>query len=360
MRNLPRIAIAAFGAGCLIAWYPEHLLVKFFSAPTSSPSQGAGIQSAPTSRRVKNIALGQPSHAADQQSLVRQMHASFVIQADASGRLTATLPTTFHALDPSSGRRFQQIMRTAIAQKLHQRPMGEIMQIVAQQFLGTPYRADSLDQASQEQLILSLEYFDCVTFVETVLAIARGIAAKDYSYQAFASHMLDQRYRDGRLNGYCSRLHYFSEWITDNQSRGTVITVSDRFRGGVVANKPLNFISQHRSRYPLLATHDQNYQCILRLEANLNSSSFSYIPKHQVTQFSHHLKPGDIVAIATNIPGLDVSHTGLIFRQPDGSLGLIHASPSGMVKISPRLSRYLRQTASHTGIIVARATGMHR
>lgn len=97
-------------------------------------------------------------------------------------------------------------MQEAVKEKLHSRPLGEMMQAIAVKFRGTPYRAGLLDRSSQETLVVSLQGFDCVLFVETVLAIARGVAVQDYSYHTFAGHIQNQRYRNGELSGYCSRL----------------------------------------------------------------------------------------------------------------------------------------------------------
>ncbi len=249
--------------------------------------------------------------------------------------------------------RFQRLMQYAQAEKLHDRPMSEILQALAEQLLGAQYKAGLLDKSNTETLVVSLTQFDCVLFVETVLAMARGVAVRDYSYDSFVSRIVDQRYRNGQLNGYCSRLHYFSDWIFDNEKRGTVTNIT-RTLGGVPLNKTLNFMSQHKSSYPQMASDDATYQCIVGAEARLDGLRFYYIPQSQIRRAYAQLQPGDIVAIATEIEGLDVTHTGLVYRSPDGSTGLIHASPSGAVKISPDLQTYVGKVESSTGILLAR------
>ena len=66
------------------------------------------------------------------------------------------------------------------------------------------------------------------------------------------------------------------------------------------------------------------------------------------------LQAGDIVATATHIDGLDVTHTGLVYDNGDGTRGLLHASTSGGVKVSPDLQSYVQGVDSQIGIIVAR------
>ena len=251
------------------------------------------------------------------------------------------------------GARFRRIMQSAIAQKLHQRPMGDIIQAIATTFIGAAYKGNLLDQSPEETLVVNLHQFDCVLFVETVLAIARGVAVQDYSYTTFLNHLRDQRYWNGQIDGYCSRLHYFSQWIYDNQQRGTVQNLGLQL-GSVALNKTLNFMSTHRQSYPPMAKDDANYQCLIERESQLDGVTIDYIPTHQIRRLYSQLQPGDIIAVATNIPGLDVTHTGLAYRQPNGNIGFIHASPGGQVTIARDLHRYVSRVKHAIGILVIR------
>ncbi|UBF24548.1 DUF1460 domain-containing protein [Kovacikia minuta CCNUW1] len=251
------------------------------------------------------------------------------------------------------GNRFRSMMQTAIGRSLYRLSMGEIVQTISQQLLGSSYHPDLLDRSQQETLVVSLSQFDCVLFVETVLALAKGIANQDYSYPTFTDYLQNQRYRDGELNGYCSRLHYFSEWIANNQQRGNVTNLTPEL-GGVVLRKPLNFMSNHRSSYPRLMNDEATYQCVRQMETRLQSLTLSYIPTNRIHRIYAYLKPGDIVAIATNTAGLDVTHTGLVYRGVNGDTGLIHAVPKRGVKISPDLQTYVSQVDAAIGILVAR------
>jgi len=186
-----------------------------------------------------------------------------------------------------------------------------------------------------------------------VLAIARGVAVQDYSYPTFVNHIRDQRYWNGQMNGYCSRLHYFSEWIFDNQQRGTVQNIGQKL-GGVPLNKKLNFMTTHRQSYRPMAKDDTTYQCRVEREAQLNSVTVDYIPTNKIRRVYSQLQPGDIIAVATNIPGLDVTHTGLVYRQLNGNIGFIHASPAGQVTIARDLERYISRVDNAIGILVTR------
>lgn len=255
--------------------------------------------------------------------------------------------------DSATARRFRAVMAYAREARLHERPLGEIMQAVGRWFAGTPYVDGLLDRPPRETLVVDLTGFDCVLFVETALALARGIAAEDYSYATFAGHIRDQRYRDGRMDGYCSRLHYFSDWIRDNERRGTVRNVT-RALGGEPLDKRLRFMSTHRASYPRLVGNDSLYEGIRAMEDGLRDVVLYYIPQAQIRAVYDRLRPGDILATATSIDGLDVSHTGLAYAAGDGRIGFLHASTTGGVKVSPDLQSYVENNRIQVGIVVAR------
>src|SRR5690606_29304872 len=97
--------------------------------------------------------------------------------------------------------------------------------------LGTPYEAFTLEEyiraggspARSEPLTLDLSRFDCVSLIEACLAIARlARQPRPVTWAGFGTEMERMRYRDGRRTGYTSRLHYFSDWLLDNERRGLV------------------------------------------------------------------------------------------------------------------------------------------
>lgn len=255
-------------------------------------------------------------------------------------------------LSNTDTQRFKQITDYAISQKLYQKSMGDVMQAIARQLLNSKYTPGLLDQSHQETLIVSLTQFDCLLFVESVLALARGVVVQDYRYNTLIAHIENQRYRDGKINGYCSRLHYFSEWIEDNQRRGNVKNLTQAL-GGIDSGIKLNFMSENRAKYPALAKDPFNYECILKVEKDLSRQSIYHIPREKITQLYPRLQAGDIIGVATSTPGLDVTHTGLVYKTPQ-AVGLIHASPEGKVVIASDLSKYIYNVNNAIGIIVVR------
>ena len=254
--------------------------------------------------------------------------------------------------DAGNNTKYKQIINYAKKHSLNKAPMSKIVQTVAQQFMDAKYKAGLLDLSTQETLFVSLSQFDCLLFIETVLAIADNIARQEYSGLDFTNKIENRRYWNGKINGYCSRLHYFSDWIENNQARGNIKNITKQL-GGINTVKKLNFMTTHRSSYPQLAENDLNFKCIARVEASL-STDFNYIPTKNIEQTYSQLRPGDIVGIATNIAGLDFTHTGFVYQQPNGNIGFIHASPAGKVTVAKDLQKYVENVKNSIGIVVSR------
>ena len=256
------------------------------------------------------------------------------------------------APDSLTLRLFEEAMTYARAESLHTQPLGVIMQNLGLRFRGKPYAIGLLDEPPVETLVVALDRYDCVTFVETMLAMARGVQAQDYRFATFARTLEDLRYRSGELDGYASRLHYFSEWIADNKERGHVTNVT-RQLGGQELDKRIDFMTEHRANYPKLADNDSLIRRIEAVQDDLAAVDLYYIPQDGIRAVYDQLQAGDIIATATNIEGLDVSHTGLVYKD-DGQTGLLHASTSGGVKVSPDLQTYVQNIKNQIGIVVAR------
>jgi Protein of unknown function (DUF1460) len=257
-------------------------------------------------------------------------------------------------LSPLDRNQLNRVLAFARQEKLSAQPMGARIQAITLQFLGSEYKAGLLDQTPTEQLTISLQQFDCVLLIEAVVALARTVVQPKPSSAYFVQQVEAQRYRNGQLHDYCSRLHYFSDWIADGERRGLVTNLTSPL-GGVPLNKTLNFMSRHRSSYGQLKSDDEAFRCIQSVEAKLNTLPLTYIPTAQIRNIYPQLQAGDIVAIATAEPGLDVTHTGFAELRADGGIGFIHASPGGVVRRATDLQTYTSRVRDAIGIIVVRA-----
>lgn len=248
---------------------------------------------------------------------------------------------------------FQALMKKAIAGNWERKPLGEVVAIVGLSFLGDPYIAHSLEAAGPERLIVNLRAFDCTTFYENSLVLARCVKLRLYQLYEFKQQLQLVRYRSGVLDGYASRLHYFIDWVADNVKKNILYDVTPDL-GGVRLDKHINFMSTHVAAYPQLGDA-RNLAKIKAVENQINTREFYYIPKDQVGQMQHLIQPGDIIGITTSLEGLDASHTGIAIVD-GGWTKFLHAPLSGgFVEKSPHsLAEYLAGHKQQTGIIIAR------
>ena len=269
----------------------------------------------------------------------------------------SALPDSVLSPPDSTARRFRAAMQHALAHTSDTTAIGPLMQAIGRHFRGRPYLGGTLDEPATETLVVRLDGFDCVTFIETVLAMARSVQTGDTTYAGFARRLAEQRYRNGTLQGYCSRLHYFTEWLADNENKGIVERLDDEL-GGRRMTDTLNFMSTHRSAYDRFATNDSLYACVQAMEDGLQAQQQArpvrYVPQDSIRAVYDQLRAGDIVGMATSIDGLDVSHSGLVYAHGDGQKGLLHASLSDGIVVSPDLQRYVQTIDNQIGIVVAR------
>ena len=243
-------------------------------------------------------------------------------------------------------------------------PVGRAATRVGELAIGTPYVAFTLeeylraggDPTATEPLTLSLTKFDCVSLVESCLAISR--VADDSAppaWERFASEMERMRYRGGVRRDYASRLHYFSEWISDGARRGLLRDIGAEL-GAIEDRRPLRFMTEHRSSYPALA-NDAVFGEIGAMERRLDASPRRVVPTSRIPEVSDRIESGDVLAFATSIPGLDVSHSAFAYRDSGGVLRVLHAPLSGgAVEITATtLPEYVAAIRRSTGVLVARA-----
>ena len=230
---------------------------------------------------------------------------------------------------------------------------GELILKIGKFFLGRSYRVGTLEIKGPERLVVNLREFDCFTFVETAVAMAWCLKSRQKSFETFRRRLKKIRYRNGDVQGYTSRLHYFSDWIYDNQKKGIIRNVTIDI-GGRIFRKTINFMTRHSGSYPPLKIA-VNLRRMKSVERAINRRSLYYIPKKFVRSLEDQIHDGDVIAITTKTEGLDVQHVGFAVRVKN-RIHLLHASSAeGKVVLSRQtLCRYLMQGRTRSGILVGR------
>jgi hypothetical protein len=242
-------------------------------------------------------------------------------------------------------------------------PTGEVMALVASTFVGTRYEPGTLELPGPERLVVNLRTFDCVTLVEHALVLARlitrgaeAVLADDETFRgAFRDRLTAIRYRGGEIDGYPSRLHYFTEWLDHGIAAGELEEVTDEL-GGILDERPIHFMSSNPDAYRQLAEDPELLEPIRGVEAELSARTRLYVPQERIAEVEDGIRNGDIIAAVSTLDGLDIAHTGLALRH-GGRIHLLHAPLVGdSVEVSVRpLAERIQGISAQKGIRVVRA-----
>jgi hypothetical protein len=257
---------------------------------------------------------------------------------------------------------FEQKVRWGVAEGLDTLPEGEAIARLGVTFVGTTYRPATLEVEGPERLVINLRELDCVTFVENVLALVRfikldGTAILGTPAEArnrYEGYLRALRYRSGTIDGYPSRLHYFSDWLAENERTGRIRLVT-RELGGQEDREPLTFMSGHPGSYRQMAD-SAVARAVRNTEDRLNAGPARWVlPEGAIAGAAALIRNGDLIAATSTLPGLDIAHTGFALWQ-NGELYLLHAPLVGRaVEISSQpLAVRIRSIGSQDGIMVAR------
>jgi hypothetical protein len=167
---------------------------------------------------------------------------------------------------------------------------------------------------------------DCTTFLENVVAISFCIKAGNTSFNDYCSILKMIRYRGGAIDKYPSRLHYFTDWLLDNEHKGLIKIVSNDF-GNADFDPTVGFMSRNPDKYKKLANNPEFVKQIALQEDSINKAKLKYLTKDQLEAYTNEIKDGDLIAFTTTIDGLDVSHVAIAAFNNE-QLHFYHASSS--------------------------------
>ena len=224
----------------------------------------------------------------------------------------------------------RDLSRRRVAQLLsetkHDRSVGSRIDVLSRHFVGHPYKPNPLigSAGTVEVFTASLDGFDCVTYIETIVALARASNVDD-----FAERLRKIRYERGRIQ-WKRRNHYMTLWIRNNVREGIIRPVSVPTVPTVSRERILNAV-------PGLAAQRTRVKCV---------------PRPGLPRLEPHLQSGDLIFFVSTRRNLDVFHAGIIVR--DGrKVFMRHASRSHGFVVEQKLSEFLKANRM-AGVIVMR------
>lgn len=223
---------------------------------------------------------------------------------------------------------------------------------------GVPYGSGGAGCPVNKTLI-NITEMNCVTFVENVLAMAMTLQylgenqilyiTDEDLFKLFVDHLNFIRYYTNKPTNYWEdRIHYYTDQLRKLSYYGYLFDLGRI--NGVPYEKEINYLSRNRSKFRGFRYWNQ----IKRIEKELTEYPKYYYPLEMLHCYEEIAKDGDIVALTTDVEGLEVSHTGFITVK-NGELYFTHASlKQRKIVIEEHFRSYLDSRTSITGIMVFR------
>jgi hypothetical protein len=210
-----------------------------------------------------------------------------------------------------------------------------------------------LIQLIESVLAINLRKFDCVTFVENMVALTQTRRTPVPNFDIFKKNLASLRYRNSVVD-YASRLHYFSDWLFENQKRGLLRTITKDI-GGQVFPKTVFYMSYKKDTLYGNMADSSTFVAVQAVEKEITKRQKFYIPKDKIPDVESKIRDGDIIAITNRLEGMDIAHTGFAIWQ-NGRVHMIHASSQfhKVVITDVPLADYLMKNKGQTGIMVGR------
>ncbi len=200
------------------------------------------------------------------------------------------------------------------------------MEVTSRSFLGQRYQSNPLIGSAEtaEVFTIPLDRFDCVTYVETVVALAHACDADD-----FTDCVRQIRYKRGQIE-WKRRNHYMTDWIQNNLRSGIIREVPSPPVPTVCRERVLNVV-------PGLAPRPARIQCV---------------PKNKIRRLEPYLQSGDLIFFVSTRKNLDIFHAGIIVRE-GAKLLMRHASRSQGLVVEQELNEFLKGNRM-AGVIAVR------
>jgi cell wall-associated NlpC family hydrolase len=228
-------------------------------------------------------------------------------------------------------RRVQQLLQIAQAGA---RASSRI-DLISEKLIGEPYKGNPLigSASMPEVFTASMKGFDCVTYVETVLALAQAADVPQ-----FTEGLRQIRYFSGKID-WKRRNHYMTDWIRNNIRSGWIHRVGG-WRSSVEKIRTLNVV-------PGLPARRAKFGCV---------------PKAEVRKAAaQKLRTGDLVFFASTRRHLDIFHCGIVVNNTPGDQDgrdvkrvlVRHASRSRGHVVEEALADFLKRNRM-AGVIAVR------
>ena len=214
--------------------------------------------------------------------------------------------------------------------------------LIGQYFKGVPYLSNRLSKSNPEKMYYSFSDFDCVTYVENVLALyySEGANAK------FIKNLINIRYDD--TVSYENRNHYLTKGLQKMVALNILSPINNQFNSKLI-QKNVNYLSKH------VSSHNINMARIINIEKSISQKNMYYFDSTKDLEINDLIKNGDVIAFVSSRNDLDFQHVGFVHFKNNKKY-ILHASQEKkIVCISDvTIDQYILKNKKITGFQIYR------
>ena len=184
--------------------------------------------------------------------------------------------------------------------------------LIGQFFIGAPYLANRLSKSNPEKVYFSFADFDCITYVENVLALynSKGNRIK------FSEKLIKIRYNDSI--SYENRNHYLTSALEKLVKLNILTPMNNPFNSKSVF-KSIDYLSEHVNNINI------DKSKLMKIEKSISSRPIYYFDSMNDSDTYNLIQNGDVIAFLSSRNDLDFKHVGFVYIK-NNKRYILHAS----------------------------------
>ena len=184
--------------------------------------------------------------------------------------------------------------------------------LIGQYFIGAPYLANRLSKSNPEKVYFSFADFDCVTYVENVLALYNSKG----NHIQFSENLIKIRYNDSI--SYENRNHYLTSGLEKLVKLNILTPINNPFNSKSVF-KSIDYLSEHVNNKHI------DRSKLIKTENSISSRPIYYFDSMNDSDTKILIQNGDVIAFLSSRNDLDFKHVGFVYIK-NNKRYILHAS----------------------------------
>ena len=184
--------------------------------------------------------------------------------------------------------------------------------LIGQYFIGAPYLGNKLSKSNPEKVYFSFADFDCVTYVENVLALFNSKG----NHLQFSENLIKIRYNDSI--SYESRNHYLTSGLEKLVKLNILTPINNPLNSKSVFKK-LMYLSEHVNSKHI------DKDKLKKTEKSISSRPIYYFDSMDDSDTNNIIQNGDVIAFVSSRNDLDFKHVGFVYIKNNKKY-ILHAS----------------------------------